>query len=126
MAKKIERPAPLEPATSDDFAQALKDGDASKVADVLLRLGCLGSGDCQLLADHVIGEPSPYFAFRLQFVRRRRGRPGRDALQKSFDKTRVKEIYLRAFAKYGKYEAAVQETMKKTKLSRTTVTGALR
>jgi hypothetical protein len=125
MPKKIEQPPPLEPATSDDFAEALKDGDALTVAAVLRRLGGLSAADCELLADHFVSEPSPLFPLRLQFVRRGRGRPTGDLLQKLHDKTRVKEVFSRALAESGKYEAAVQETVEKTKLSRTIVTGVL-
>jgi hypothetical protein len=127
MPKKFQKPAPLEPATSDDFAEALKNGDALAVGDVLRRMKGLGAGDCELLADLFVDEPSirEIFPFRLRFVRSRVGRPTGDLLQKQHDKTRIEKIYSRAFAKSGKYEAAVQETVEKTKFSRTIVTGVL-
>jgi hypothetical protein len=127
MPTKIEQPTPLEPATSDDFAEALKNGDALAVGDVLRRMKGLGVGDCELLADLFVHEPSirELFPYRLRFVRSRVGRPTGDLLQKLHDKTRIKEIFSRALVKSGKYEAAVQETVEKTKLSRTMVTGAL-
>jgi hypothetical protein len=127
MPKKIEQPAPLEPASSDDFAEALKNGDALAVGDVLRRMKGLGAGDCELLADLFFDEPSirKLFPYRLRFIRSRVGRPTGDLVQKLHDNTRIKEIFSHALAKSGKYEAAVQETVEKTKLSRTIVTGVL-
>lgn len=122
MPKKIEQPVPVEPANSDDFAEALRGGDASKVADVLLRMGGLSQGDCQLLADHLTDKPLPYFPFRLKFVSRRRGRPAGDALQTAYDNARIERAFRVAYAESGKYKSAVKQVMSELNFKRTRVT----
>jgi hypothetical protein len=125
MPPKFEKPAPLKPATSDDFAEALKDGNAQVVADVLCRLGRLSLSDCELLADHFVGKPSKLFPFRLKFVRGRRGRPAGDQFKKLQDDAKIKQVFDDEYAKTGKFEAAIKETMDKTKHKRTRVTAVV-
>jgi hypothetical protein len=126
MPQKFNKPAPLKPATSDDLAKALIDGNLLEIADVLQRMGGLGPADCELLADHLIGEPSALFPFRFALVRRRRGRPAGDRLQKSHDDARIKQLFPLAYAKAGKFESAIKDVMDKTERSRTHVTDVLR
>jgi hypothetical protein len=125
MPQKFNRPAAATPATSDDFAEALTRGNAFEVADVLSRMRSLGPSDCNLLAEHFVGEPSPFFPLRLQFVRRRSGRPASDQLQKLHDNAKIKQLFSAAYAKGGKFESAVKDVMDKTGFSRTHVTGVL-
>jgi len=126
MPKKIEQPAPLEPATSDDFAEALNNGDAPAVADVLRRMKGLGAGDCELLADLFVDEPSvrELFPFRLEFVRSRRGKP-RDFLKRAAENTSIRWDFDYARKEYNSFEAAVAYVMAKKKLSRSRILRAL-
>jgi len=124
MPQKFEKPAP-KTATSHDFAEALKDGNAQVVADVLYQLDGLSPSDCELLADHLVGKPSKLYPFRLEFVRSRRGRPAGDQFLKLHDDGKIKQAFYNALAKAGKYDAAIKETMDKTKHKRTRVTGVV-
>jgi hypothetical protein len=126
MPQKFDNPTPLKPATSDDLAKALIDGNLLEIADVLQRMGGLGPADCELLADHLIGEHSALFPFRFALVRRRRGRPAGDRLQKSHDDARIKQLFPLAYTKARKFESAIKTVMDKTKRSRTHVTDVLR
>ena len=126
MPKKIEQPAPLEPATSDDFAEALKCGDALAAADVLRRMKGLSAGDCELLADLFVDEPSirEIFPFLLKLIRSRPGKP-RDFLKKAAENTAIRWAVESARKEYGKNEAAVLHVMKTKKLSRQRIFRAL-
>jgi hypothetical protein len=126
MPTKIQQPAPLEPATSEDLAEALKVGDALAVGDVLRRMKGLGAGDCELLADLFVDEPSirEIFPFRPKFVRSRRGKP-RDFLKRAAENTSIRWDFERAREEYKSFEAAVADVMKKRKLSRPRILRAL-
>jgi hypothetical protein len=126
MPKKFQKPAPLEPATSDDFAEALKNGDALAVGDVLRRMKGLGAGDCELLAGLFVDEPSirEIFPFRLELVRSRRGKP-RDFLKRAAENTAIRWAVEHARKEYKKTDAAVLHVMKTKKLSRTRIFRAL-
>jgi hypothetical protein len=128
MPTKIEQPAPLEPATSDDFAEALSRGDAFEVANILRRLDALGPAELGVLADLLMDEPATrkLFRFGLKFVRRQGGRPSSDQMQKAYDDARIRDAFDRALAEFGKWEAAIQEAMKSTKFKRTRITEALK
>jgi hypothetical protein len=126
MPQEIEKPVPLEPATSDDFAEALKDGDALAVGHVLRRMKGLSAGDCELLADLLVDEPSirEIFPFRPKLVRGRRGKP-RDFLKRAAENTSIRWDFERAREEYKSFEAAVADVMKKRKLSRPRILRAL-
>jgi hypothetical protein len=126
MPKKIEQPAHLEPATSEDLADALAAGDALAVGAVLRRMKGLSAGDCELLADLLADEPSirEIFPFRLKFIRSRRGKP-RDFMKRAAENTRIRWDFERARKEYKSFEAAVADVMKKRKLSRARVLRAV-
>jgi hypothetical protein len=121
MPRKIKRPAPFKPATPEDLAEALKNGDSADVADVLHRSENLGSAECKLLAEHFVGNPSSFFPFRLEFVRRRRGRPS-DQFQNMHDYSKVKRTFPEMLVKNGKFNSAVDELAKKTAVKRSRAT----
>jgi hypothetical protein len=127
MPKKIEQPAPLEPATSDDLAQALMCGDALAVGDVMRRMKGLGAGDCELLADLFVDEPSirHIFPFRLKLIRSRRGKPG-NYMKRMAENTRIQWAVEDALKEYKNLEAAVAHVMETKNLSRARIFRALK
>ena len=60
MPKKIEQPAPLWKLQLRmiSLGSSPENGDALAVGDVLRRMKGLGAGDCELLADLFVDEPS--------------------------------------------------------------------
>lgn len=127
MPKIIPKTPPLKAATVDEFEEALVKGNASALASVLGRMESLGPSECQLLADHFDSKSliAKMYPFRLEFVRRRVGRPAADFLRKTHDDLKIKNAYPAAHAKFGKYEATVKGVMDKTGLKRTRVTSVL-
>ena len=126
MPVKFEPPAPLKPATSDELFEAISEGDAAAVADILRRLEGLGRGELELLADLLDGDPvlANEFPYRIKLAGRGRGRPS-DRLKKQATEFGIARIMGHALAKYGKPEAALEAVKKSTGLSRATITKAL-
>jgi hypothetical protein len=126
MPQKIAKPIipkPEKTATSDDLVEALVHGNPVETAAVLRRLEALERPELCVLADLLDGASA--FPYKLRFVRRRRGKPSADYLQKQAEDFAIKRRFQIAFDKWGKYEAAVHEVVEQTKFSRTRVTGAV-
>jgi len=128
MAQKFKKPPPVKLATSDEFMEALAQGNASKTEAILRRLNGLGPSELQFLADHFSGSGSQGFKklipYRLEFVKRQRGVHA-DYLKKAVEDASIRRIYERARAKFGKYDTAIDEVKKATKLGRTRISRAI-
>jgi hypothetical protein len=108
MPVKIEASPPGEPATSDEFFEAIALGDPKAAAEALRRMDSLGPMDLQLLADLLGGDPvhARLFPFILT-LKRRRGRPSKDLLKKRIDQARVARAVAFAYKESGSVKLAV-------------------
>jgi hypothetical protein len=114
MPVKIPPPSPAgEPATSEDFFEAIHHGDSEGAADALRRMDGLGPSDVQLLADLLSGDPvhANLFPFVLT-LRRRRGRPMKDLIKKKRDQARIARAVQRVHEKSGSLKLAVATIIK--------------
>jgi hypothetical protein len=127
MPKKLQLGPVGEPATSEEFFEAIAEGDSKKAADALRRIDQLGPSDLQLLADLISGDPAlaKLFPFRIKFARRTPGKPS-DKLAKSATAFQIARAVDHELTKCGKLEAAVETVGDRTGRSRATIFRALK
>ena len=109
-------------------------GDAKGAAEALRRVGKLGPLELEILADLLAGNPPlELYPYRLEFIRRRRGRPT-DYLKNVAENASITHAVERALAPHGTlenpngyFDAAIEEVREhsKYKLSRSQITKAL-
>jgi hypothetical protein len=127
MTTKKETESPRQPATSDDFFDAVAQGNTEEAVDVLRRLDRLGPMDLDLLADLISGDASStLFPYRFESKKRTAGKPSdplaRRAVALGFVRMIVQELErAHELTKIAKLESAINLVAERMKVSPSTV-----